>query len=300
MIRNPQVAIIILNWNQYEDTSECLRSIGKMRYENYRVIVVDNNSSDGSCERLEGEFRDVIFLKNSDNLGFAGGMNMGIDYVLKNEFDHVLILNSDTVVSAQLLYRLVDLCGSEKEIGIAGPVIFNYYRPKEIDYAGGAVHLRYGRIKHLKTIPRNSSPFETEFMTGCCMMIPVPVIKECGIFDSDLFLLCEDLDISLRYRNRGYKIFCDPKAVVWHKISTKINRRIGYYFWFRNILIVIKRHSQSLHFLMGALKIVCLNAVKCIITSLFKGKFKEAGSVLFGIRDFFRKNYNKGSLDKIL
>src|ERR1035437_2216086 len=130
-IIQPKVFIVLLNWNGFNDTVECVNSIKKISYGNYEIIIVDNES-ENDFEKLENIYSNEIILIRSDvNLGFAGGNNLGIKYALKNDADFVLLLNNDTTVDPDFLDGLIK-SGIEKEFGIVAPKILNYYFPKII------------------------------------------------------------------------------------------------------------------------------------------------------------------------
>src|SRR5205823_1889527 len=116
--RWPRVGIIILNWNSYQVTSECLLSLRKLNYPNTEIVLVDNGSSDDSADRLQNEFPEIRVLRNPENLGFPGGNNVGIRYVLDRGADYLLLLNNDTVVQPDFLRELVQVAESDATIGL--------------------------------------------------------------------------------------------------------------------------------------------------------------------------------------
>ena len=118
---NPSVGIILLNWNDYKHTSACLDSLEKLDYENYKSIVVDNNSRDDSLLQLIQTYPNVHFIQNNQNLGFTGGNNVGIRYALKKQFEHILLLNNDTIVEPDFLRILVNKLESDPKIGAVQP-----------------------------------------------------------------------------------------------------------------------------------------------------------------------------------
>ena len=125
----PKVSIIILNWNNYEDTKECLLSLDKITYPNYEVIVVDNGSIDGSTLKIQKEFPQHKYIYNNDNLGFTEGNNIGMEYAMKKGTDFVLVLNNDITVENGFLESLVDIALKNPDAGIVGPAVYFYHEP---------------------------------------------------------------------------------------------------------------------------------------------------------------------------
>jgi GT2 family glycosyltransferase len=132
MLRLPRVDIIVLNWNGLRDTLHCLQSLKRADYPAFRVLVVDNGSSDASSTSIRQRFPEVTLIENSENLGFTGGNNIGMRQALEEEADYVLLLNNDTEVAPDAVRLLVETAESDPRIGIAGPIIYYYDRPKMI------------------------------------------------------------------------------------------------------------------------------------------------------------------------
>jgi GT2 family glycosyltransferase len=188
----PKVSIVSLNLNGYRDTRDCLESLQQVQYPNFDVIVVDNGSSDDSSARLQEEFPEAKLLRSQENLGFSGGNNLGIEHALDNGADYVLLLNNDTVVDPNFLSYLVQVGESEPRIGILGPKIFYLSEPQRIWYAGG--YVKYGNgvcghlgIDQLDQEGQFSRVEDTEFITGCAMIIKSSVFREIGLLDSKFF-----------------------------------------------------------------------------------------------------------------
>ena len=118
---NSKVSIIVLNWNNYNDSAECLESLNNIDFPNCEIILVDNASEDGSAERLKMNYPNISLIKNHDNYGYAKGNNVGIKQALKNGADYVLLLNNDTVVDQHFLTPLVMDAEADNGIGIVGP-----------------------------------------------------------------------------------------------------------------------------------------------------------------------------------
>ncbi|NQT22324.1 MAG: glycosyltransferase family 2 protein, partial [Candidatus Omnitrophica bacterium] len=121
----PRTSIVILNWNQKDDTAKCLKSLEKLLYKNYGIIVVDNGSKDGSPDFLKNNFSNITLIKNEENLGFAEGSNIGIRHALSVGTDYVLLLNNDLVVQEDFLGILVEAAEKDSKIGILGAVNYS-------------------------------------------------------------------------------------------------------------------------------------------------------------------------------
>ena len=246
---SPRVSIVLLNLNGYQDTQDCIESLRRVQYTNFDVIVVDNGSSDDSFPRLQKEFPEAKLVRSEENLGFSGGSNLGIQHALDNGADYVLLLNNDTVVDADFLSHLVQVGESDPRIGILGAKIFYYSEPKRIWYAGGYVKCGIGACRHLGQDQLDqegkfSRVEDTEFITGCAMMIKSSLLREIGLLDSKLFAYWEDSDFCMRARNAGNRLVFVPTALVWHKVSqtSGVESPFTLYLTTRNQLAWVTKH----------------------------------------------------------
>ena len=220
---NPKVSIIILNWNGLKDTIECLESLRKITYPNYEVIVVDNGSRGNDADVLEKKYKDYIkLIRNKENLGFAGGNNVGIK-ITKGKY--IFILNNDTKVDKNCLERLIEVSEKDNKIGMSAPKILSFKNPRVIDSVGiniypdgmsrgrGRMKIDKGQYNHDKEILLPS---------GCAALYKKTMINEIGLFDEDFFAYCEDTDLGLRGRLAGWKAILVPSAIVYHHYSKTV------------------------------------------------------------------------------
>jgi GT2 family glycosyltransferase len=249
-LRPPKVSIVLLNLNGYADTSDCIKSLEQIDYPNYEVIVVDNGSSDGSGERLAGEFPGVRMIVSKNNLGFTGGNNLGMQDALQRGADYVLLLNNDTVVDRAFLSHLVQVAESDPTIGLAGPKIYYFSEPERIWYAGGDVNLVAGACDHagkdeLDTNGRFSKVADTGFITGCAFLVKARVLRHIGLLDDKLFVYWEDTDFCERARKQGYRRVFVPQSHVWHKVSRTCGKESYFtlYLSTRNQLNWVATHA---------------------------------------------------------
>jgi len=231
-----KIVIIILNWNGKENTIACLESIKQLESKNYQleVAVVDNASSDGSGDAIKNKFPKVTVIENKKNLGFSGGNNVGITYALENNANYVLILNNDTIVDKHLLNNLLEVAISNEKVAIVAPKIYfakgyefhkdryeKNERGKVIWYAGGIMDWSnvIGHHRGVDEVDKGQYEKieETDFASGCCMLIKGEVFKKVGMLDEKYFLYYEDSDLSEQTKRAGYSVIYAPKAILWHK-----------------------------------------------------------------------------------
>ena len=122
----PKVAIILLNWNEYQDTIECVLSLKDMEYDNYEILIIDNGSTNDSVAILQEKFPEVTLIKSKENLGFCEGNNVGIRHALKNGSDYLFVLNNDTVVDKHVLEFLVKAAEDNNDMCIYAPKLYFY------------------------------------------------------------------------------------------------------------------------------------------------------------------------------
>src|SRR5437763_815696 len=143
-VMHPLVFIIVLNWNSWRDTLECLGSFEQVDYPNYRVLVVDNGSTDGSEERIRTACPEIEFIQTGANLGYAGGNNMGIRHALRQGARYVLLVNPDVVLEPATLRRLVRVCADVPQVGALCPVIRREDAPDCVWFGGGVIKWKEG------------------------------------------------------------------------------------------------------------------------------------------------------------
>lgn len=236
-MKNPLVYIILLNYNGYKDTIECVESLERITYSNYKIIIVDNASSDESEIILKEKFSQHIYIQTGSNLGFAGGNNVGIEYALKNGADYVCLLNNDTIVERDFLEPLVENAEKDKYIGVVSGKICYYNEPNKIWFAGGSINPWTGITKHFKLNQidkgKENVQITTGYVTGCLMLVKREVIINVGMMNDKYFLYYEETDWNVRIRRYGYKIIVDYRSKIYHKISastSKVSNLTTYYF----------------------------------------------------------------------
>ena len=249
------ISLVILNFNGLGDTLDCLDSLKGIETGNHtlEIIVIDNNSSDGSQEALS-KIKKITFFQNQKNLGYSGGNNIGIKYALKRKSDFILILNNDTVIHKDLIVYLVE---RSKSADIISPKIyfsagFEFHKErylkselgKVIWYAGGKIDWENIIGNHIGVDEVDRGQFnksrDVDFATGACMFIKRKVFEKIGLFDLRYFLYLEDMDFCVRAKKAGFKIMYEPKAIIWHKNAQSVQgsgSSLQDYFITRNRLL---------------------------------------------------------------
>lgn len=210
----PEVAIIILNWNNFEDTAECLESVREIDYPNYETIVVDNGSTDGSGQRLKETFEWCKFTFNEENLGFAGGVNSALES-LCDEYDYFLLLNNDVVIEQDTLSSLLQAADLDPNIGIVGPKLL--YPDSELIQSSGREYKSFRNLYEGKHKSEISGITEVGGIIGACMLINAEMMSQIGTLDEDFFFQGEDREYCLRAQSDGWKIAVQAGATVSHK-----------------------------------------------------------------------------------
>lgn len=253
---DPLIFVVILNWNGRKDTLECLDSLLCAKYANYRIIVADNASSDGSVEAIRHSFPSVQVVVNEGNLGFAEGNNRGIARALEGNADFVLLLNNDTVVDPDILGSLIEAAKRMPNGGVFGPKMYYHSQPNRLWYAGGywdVSSLSFGEYgAGEEDVGQYDVLAETEWVIGCAMFVRVEVFRRIGLLEPMFFLNNEEIDFCSRARRAGYSCVYVPKARLWHKISVSFGGEFSplkEYFSARNRLLWARRNAiPSLRF----------------------------------------------------
>jgi GT2 family glycosyltransferase len=241
---------IIVNWNTTALTAEALTSLRKQRYPRLQSVVVDNGSSDQveALRSIEEAFPEVVTIASQENLGYAGGCNLGIGRALDLGAEFILLLNSDISLHPDAIAELVAALETDRSAGAAGPLILYASPPDRIWFAGGSLLMgprvlqrhdhqdeQYG--PHLDGPPR-----ESEWLCGAALLARRGALEKAGPMDSIYFHYWEDVDWCYRLRRSGFRLLFVPQARVWHKVGASLPALGGQvYYWERNRLLFTER-----------------------------------------------------------
>lgn len=237
-----RVCIVILNWNGWQDTLVCLDSLAELEYGRFETVVIDNGSTDDSVARLAMR-SDITLLRTKENLGFAGGCNVGVRYALQRDFAYVWLLNNDTRVDRQALSALVEYAEAHRGVGAVGSVLKDFLSGEVQAWGGGRVDFCTGRIEHFRTaVPAES----IDFLIGASVLIRRDVLAQ-GLMldDQTFFLYWEDTDLGLRIRNAGWTLASASDSVVFHKesASTSLFSPLKHRFMGVSLVRFFRRHA---------------------------------------------------------
>lgn len=248
-LKSPKVCIILVNYNGYKDTVECVQSLLECLYDNYEIIIVDNASNDIN------ELKNDVFLNehckivySSVNGGFSEGNNIGIEASKEYDPKYILLLNNDTIVKKDFLNKMVDVVESNENIGIVTGIINYFYDQDKTWYNFGSYNKLIGYTKMLndpKLFKQINGAYDVSFSTGCLMLIPYTYIQKYGMLSNDYFLYSEDSEFCLRALENGYKIVSIPEVLIYHKVngSTGTGSDLQQYYLVRNYLMVAKKYG---------------------------------------------------------
>lgn len=209
----PQVGIVILNWNGWQDTVECLDSLRGLTYSNYEVIVVDNASTNDSVAQIKERFPGIKIIESPENGGFSKGNNLGIRAFMEAGADFIWLLNNDTTVSTLALSELVRAARQNPHLGIVGSVLYEYDQPGVIQaWGGGKFRPFLATTSHYK-----KSKVIVDHIIGASMFIRREVAEQIGILDERFFFFMEDTEYSLRARQAGWLLGVAEQSRVYHK-----------------------------------------------------------------------------------
>jgi GT2 family glycosyltransferase len=300
----PQVSIIILNWNGYKDTVECISSLEEIDYENCQIVLVDNGSDINEAEILEKVFSTIKTIRSDKNLGFSGGNNVGINYALSHNADYILLLNNDTIVERNFLEPLMKKILEDKQVGIISPQINYYSEPNRIWSAGGKISKirASGFADSIKLESQLSTKDrEVDFVSGCCMLVRRRIFEKVGTFDENYFLYVEDTDLCYRTKKAGFKIVVTPKSKIFHKVnrSTKENfSALPLYYATRNRLYFAKKNFRATFYLTLVYMLIVMT-IKSIYWIIF-GQDKYVKAIILAFKDSFDNKMGKIEYTKFI
>lgn len=289
----PTVGALIVTWNRRQDVLECIDSVKQSSYPRIAIYVVDNASTDGACEAIAARHPDVNLKRSEDNLGFAGGNNLGLDWVLEDGVDAVLLLNDDLVVGEEAVDRLVERL-DDPEVGALSPKVFVHSDPGRIWSAGGMIDSRGGAIqRHYGELDLGQAdePTEIDYAIGCAMLVKAEVVRRVGPMDPRYYMYYEECDWCRRMRQAGYRILYVPESHAWHKVGMNghIRNNAPYYFARNRLLYLREGGTDPLSVAWIALS----DTIRSAAANAVKGRPEESRLMVRAVADYYRQTFGK-------
>ncbi len=250
----PLVAVVILNWNGKHYLERFLPSVIASTYQNYKIIVADNASTDHSVSFLQAHFPTVEIIIHETNEGFAKGYNTALAQVTA---DYFVLLNSDVEVTAGWIEPIISLMENDKSIAACQPKILDYKNKTYFEYAGAcggfidSLGYPFARGRVLYDIEQDKGQYNDAipcfWATGASLFVQASVYKELGGLDEYFFAHQEEIDLCWRMQLNGYKVYVEPASVVYHvgggTLPTGNSKKT--YLNFRNNLIMIFKNTAT-------------------------------------------------------
>lgn len=240
-------ACIVLHYKNSKDTYQCISSLKRFvrEEENLHIYIVNNSAGErNELDQAVGEkgWNHVEILETGGNVGFAKGVNIGIRTALEHDAQKIAVLNNDTKVGE----NFSDLFIHPPTV-IVGPIIeFHSSGNTPVYDLGGTINWKTGRTKHKEVTEKSQLPhrvYHTDFVSGCCMVIPRDVLKRVGLFDERFFFYFEDVDFCVRAKKLGFTVAVDPSVIIYHCLGGAIGRwsdRAIYYNLRGNFQFILK------------------------------------------------------------
>lgn len=282
------VSIITLNWNTTEVTCAFLRSVREQNtYSNIEVIAVDNGSREDPSGAFREAFPGVRVVLTGENLGFSGGNNRGID-IARGEF--LFIVNNDTEFTPGLIEGLLEVFDRYPDAGIVSPKFHYFFHKGTIEYAGyNPINVLTGRNSMIGHGQKDEGQYDelavTSYAHGGGMMVRSSLIREVGPMPELFFLYYEELDWSEQIKRKGYKVYYQPKSLIYHKESMTTGKAspLKTFYLTRNRILFMRRNAGWSGLLVFSTYLLCFTIPKNTLTFLLKGQWAHLRSFWKGI-----------------
>lgn len=286
------ISIITVNYNGKKDTEELIYSIQKHLLCSYELIVIDNGSEQNEAAILQELFPTIQTIRSNQNLGFAGGNNLGIKQAAGN---YLLFLNNDVIIKDNSLTLLIEALDSNPKLAGVSPKILFADTEFTIQFAGytplSRITLRNKLIGYQETDNgQYNTPNTTPYLHGAAMCIRKEVIETVGLMPEMYFLYYEELDWCTQMTSQGYELGYVPQSKVFHKESRSTGQEspLKVYYMTRNRLLYAKQNRKRGEYILSALYLLIFAYPKSFFVFLSHKKGKHAKAVIKGVVDSFK------------
>lgn len=299
-MEHPLVITVILNTNRREDTLAALASLENSSYSNHKIIVLDNASTDGSVQAIRSNHPQVRIIQLTENLGYAGNNNVGIEAAVQDGTDWVFVLNEDTVLASDCIERMISVGEMDTNIGVMGPMVYHHNEPEIIQSAGGRLSLSW-QSEHIAQNERDtgqfSSPVEVDWISGCAILVRKEVIQQVGSLDNRFFYYWEETEWCLRAKKGGWKIVHVPHAKLWHK-GVQRDYQPGpnvTYYSTRNRFLVLEKHNAPLKVRLQVWAQTLRTLASWSVRPKWRLKREHRNAIWQGLLDYLRRRWGMRS-----
>jgi len=262
------IDVVILNWNKRTALMSALESLFNQSMLEFRVIVVDNGSTDGSVAAVEALYGDrITLLALSDNRGGTAGFNAGLRVACSRENEAIFLMDNDVILDRHALGILRDTLRNRPAAGAAGPKTFYTSEPNRIWCCGGVWRPLLAETTHRGGnrlgVRRYSNPTSVRYLPACALLVRRGVIDQVGFMDERFFLYHDDVEWCLRFQRAGWEVWLEPAAIVWHDVSYRtstLNPMIVYYST-RNAGLLLQLHATPMQ-KFGAVILLPISALR--------------------------------------
>jgi len=247
----PKVIVLILSYNGKRLLDDSISSYLENDYPNFKVVVIDNGSTDGTKEYVQKNFPEAKVIRIEKNRGYSGGFNFGLDYAFKkSDADYVLVTNNDVKADKEVITQLVKVAETDKKIGFVTGKVYYFDKPNILQTVGKKEDPIRWKGCHIGNREVDKGQYdkveERQFCDDIFWLVRKDLYKKTGGYDTTFFLQSEDYDWQARAKKIGYKIMYTPFAKIWHKESMTIGKRspLKAFYDARNPMLVILLHKS--------------------------------------------------------
>jgi GT2 family glycosyltransferase len=217
---NQRCTVIVLNFNGEHLLPACLDSLARQTGADIDTVVVDNASSDGSAALVAQKYSWARFIALAENSGFSMANNVALRDALDRGSEYALLLNNDTFAAPDFVSQMLAVIQGDSRIAAVCPKIYFAHQPDMLWYAGGDFSLWTSATKHRGWMETDRGQFdhirEITQATGCAMLVRRSALQDVGLLDEQFWAYVEDLEWSVRFLKKGYRLAFAPKACLWH------------------------------------------------------------------------------------
>jgi GT2 family glycosyltransferase len=293
-----ELAVIILNWNATADTIRCVGGVAGWKRLKPAIWVVDNGSTDGSAEVISRECPDVRLIRNTSNLGFAGGNNRGITEALTAGDAPILLLNNDAFIDEEDVIRLLATLQADARIGVVGPLLFDAGHRERLLSAGGKDPARYHQSHILELRPGEPVRI-VECVPGTVVLVRSEIFRTVGLLDEAYFFASEVADLCMQAVQQGYASAIDTRARAFHDLSrsSELRDTLHTYYIIRNRFLLIRKFHRDRKLLFYGFW--TLYSLALSLKVQLNGKLATARAIRLGLLDGLRGRFG-GQNERVL